>query len=382
MLGAAQEGPHSRRSEVWIVDDSDLQAELGRRALADTHEVRVFRDGGDLLEALGTGGSPDLLVVDWHMPTLSGLDICRFVRETRDAGSLPILILTATGGPDLAEAFQAGANDFVLKPFSRTELEARVSALVRNRDIHSQLAAMEGRLRVEGEFRELFIGMLAHDLRQPLHTLVLASRTLQQMVPTSPLLTKLFGTQERASGRMGRMIAELLDFTRSRPESGMPIERRPMDLESLTRAVLDESMAAHPERSFRLTTDGPCPGSWDHDRLWQVCTNLLGNAVEHSTSPSSPIDVTLMKRGDQVELMVSNEGTPIPSNLLPHLFEPFRRGRGASPSAGLGLGLHIVQQIARAHGGSVDVQSDRNATVFRVTLPTDPALSSRQSGAA
>jgi signal transduction histidine kinase len=371
-MGVAR--PHAKdtwpRPVIWLVDDSDLQGELGRRALASAQDVRIFNDGTTLLEALGSGGNPDLLVVDWHMPDVCGLDVCRFVRETRDAATLPILILTATGGPDLAEAFEAGANDFVLKPFSPTELDARVGALIRTKNAHRQLAEMERRLRVEGEFRERFIGMLAHDLRQPLNTFLLASQTIGRVVPTSPILAKLLETQDSAAGRMTRMIAELLDFARSRPDSGMPIERQLMDFESLARMVVDEMRAAHPERSIQLTANGPFVGHWDPDRLAQVCTNLLANAIEHSSSPASPIDVRLARRRDHVELSVSNEGKPIPSNLLPLLFEPFLRGRDASRSSGgVGLGLHIVQEIARAHGGTVSAESDASATVFRVTLP-------------
>ena len=170
------------------------------------------------------------------------------------------------------------------------------------------------------------------------------------------------------------MVAELLDFTRSRPETGMPIERRLMDLEPLARSVIEEMRVGHPSRSFRLNVQGPCIGCWDRDRLAQVCSNLIGNAVEHSSSPSSPIEVGVAKRAEHVELSVSNEGTPIPSSLRPELFEPFRRGPDApKASGGLGLGLYIVQQIVRAHGGTVSAESDVRATVFRVSLPIAPS---------
>jgi signal transduction histidine kinase len=363
---------------VWIVDDSELQAELGRRALAEQHEVRVFRDGATLLEALGAERAPHLLVVDWHMPQLSGLDVCRFVRETRDAATLPILVVTATGGDDLSAAFAAGANDFVLKPFSPTELDARVSALARNNGIHARLAETERRLRAEGEFRDRLIGVLAHDLRQPLNTLMIANQVMCTKVTVNPETTRVMDVQRRCAARMAAMISALLDFTRSQPESGMPVDRQDMDLEEVVRGVIDEMRVGHPGRSFRLEVAGSSTGRWDRDRLAQVCTNLIANAVEHSSSPLSPIDVLLQGRDDGVELTVTNQGQPIPAELLPVLFDAFRRGDVASTkSGGLGLGLYIVQEIVRAHGGTVRAESDAAATAFRVKLPVETTPFSR-----
>jgi signal transduction histidine kinase len=374
MGDAPTDGLRVARARVWIVDDSDLQGEICRRALADVHDVTVFADGANMLEALGSA-SPEVLVLDWHMPNLSGLDLCRFVRETRDTATLPILIVTATGADDLAEAFAAGANDFVQKPFSPTELAARVGGLVRSKQIHARLAEVEARLRVEGEFRERFIGMLAHDLRQPLNTFVLANQTMASKPTPSVSLGSLLEMQRNAAERMSRMIAELLDFTRIRPETGMPIEPQQTNLEVLVRSVIDEMRVGHPTRSFRLEVQGPCVGHWDPDRLAQVCANLLGNAVEHSPSPFSHIDVEVQGRPEFVELSVSNTGKPIPGDLMPVLFEPFRRGREAGRSSGgLGLGLHIVHEIVRAHGGSVTAESDATATVFRVRLPLGSAV--------
>ena len=361
-------------AKIWIVDDSDLQGEICRRALADVHDVTVFADGANMLEALGSA-PPDVLVLDWHMPNLSGLDLCRFVRETRDAVSLPILIVTATGADDLAEAFAAGTNDFVQKPFSPTELAARVGGLVRSKQIHAHLAEVESRLRVEGEFRERFIGMLAHDLRQPLNTFILANQTMQSKPTPSVSLGSLLEMQRNAAERMTRMISELLDFTRIRPETGMPIELRETNLEEVVRAAVEEMRVGHPARTFRLNVQGPCVGRWDPDRIAQVCGNLLGNAIEHSTSPFSHVDVDVRGHPGLVELSVSNVGKPIPVDLMPLLFEPFRRGREPGRSTGgLGLGLHIVHEIVRAHGGTVTAESDATATVFRVRLPLDPAL--------
>jgi sigma-B regulation protein RsbU (phosphoserine phosphatase) len=382
MTVSTSDGPGAvpPRARIWAVDDSALQGEICRLALEPFYEVRLFNHGARLLEALATSHEPpDVLVVDWHMPELSGLDVCRFVRETRDSGTLPVLVLTASGVENLAEAFEAGANDFVRKPFSVIELVARIKGLARGKLIHDRLAEAERRLRVEGEYRERFIGMLAHDLRQPLNTVALANQALVQSTASGPAAPPLLIVQNQAAKRMSRMISELLDFTRSRPETGMPLERRFLDLETVAREVIEEMRIGHPDRSFELNVTGSCEGSWDRDRLAQICSNLITNAIEHSSSPTTAIAVNVTRQSDHVELSVSNQGTPIPESLLPLIFEPFRRGTGASrASSGVGLGLHIVYEIARAHGGTVAAQSDASATVFRVALPTDPQPASRR----
>jgi signal transduction histidine kinase len=321
---------------------------------------------------LSSSTPPDLLILDWHMPNLSGLDCCRFVRATRDAGGLPILILTATGADYLAEAFEAGANDFMHKPFARLELHARVGGLIRNKLIHGRLAELERLLRIEGEYRERFIGMLAHDLRQPLNTFALANNTMMQ--PQSPSLPagfrSLLEMQNRATKRMNRMIAELLDFTRSRPASGMPISRELVDFSGVARDIVDEMRIGHPDRTLEFNVLGSCEGYWDRDRLAQLCSNLIGNAIEHSSNRSTPIRIDLKRHAENVELSVANAGLAIPESLLAVLFEPFRRGsKPGRSTSGVGLGLHIVNEIVRAHRGTIDVRSDDVHTVFQVTLP-------------
>lgn len=357
------------RPSVWVVDDSPLEAELCRRALSNAHDVRVFAGGGEMLETLSRERLPHVLVLDWHMPELSGVEVCRFVREARDMAELPILILTATGSTDhLLEALAAGANDFVAKPFSEAELKARVSALVSTAELHARLMKAERRLRVEAEFRERFMGMLAHDLRQPLNAIVMSTRALTQSALPEKA-ENFLAIQSRASARMQRMIAELLDFARSRPESGIPIETQLIDLTAVARTAIEEIQLMNPARPVELEVHGDCRGEWDPDRVAQICSNLLCNALEHAT-PDSQVEVRLVASDDDVELCVSNRGPAIPEEVLTTLFQPYRRGHAVrSSSGGVGLGLHIVQQIALAHGGTVVARSDGERTRFVVALP-------------
>jgi signal transduction histidine kinase len=354
------------RASVWVVDDSALHGEACRRALAEKYEVRVYEGGGQMLEELGQRRLPDVLVLDWHMPDMSGIEVCRFVRDQRNLAELPILILTAAGSTEsLLDALRSGANDFVRKPFFESELEARVSTLARMSFLHGRLAEVEGRLRVEAEFRERFMGMLAHDLRQPLNAISMAALAMQAATPQT--FSKFHGMQLRAVERMGRMIGELLDFTRNRPESGMPIQRESIDLAEIVQNVVDEIRVAHADHPLTLSVEGSCSGKWDADRLAQICSNLLGNAIEHSPA-GSPVAVQLVGDDENVMLRVSNVGPAIPLDVQKTLFQPFRRGRRGT-GKGLGLGLHIVDQIVRAHGGTIAVESDGSGSHFAVSLP-------------
>jgi signal transduction histidine kinase len=357
-------------SSVWLVDDSPLQAEVMRRDLADRHTVTVFHEADAMLERLSLGERPDLLVLDWQMPGLSGLDACRFVRGLLDSAELPIVIVTATGEhEDLITGLTAGANDFLRKPFDVAELNARVAALVRTKRLHAKLTATESALRDEANFREQFLAILAHDLRQPLNVFALGSETLRVPDTSQEARDRVASQLVRAAGRMQRMIGELLDFSRARPFGGMPIAPRTTDLAEVAREVVDEIRLAHPARVIDVAVAGACHGTWDPDRLAQVVSNLVENALAHSPE-GSPVSMAIGAKAGRIEVVVENFGETIPAELLPTIFDAFRGG-GAQKSArtGLGLGLYIVAQIVKAHGGTVTAESGEGRTRFEVKLP-------------
>lgn len=217
-------------------------------------------------------------------------------------------------------------------------------------------------------FRERFIGILGHDLRSPL-TAILASAglILRHRDSADPVLAaaaRITGSAER----MGRMISDLLDFTHARLGGGLPVKRVPCDLRDVMRAVVDEITAADPGRKIALQVEGATSGSFDPDRAAQLLQNLLQNAIAYSPA-GEEILVQLRGRDGEVEIAVSNAGADISAEERALLFDPFRRGHTApQESKGLGLGLFIVQQIARAHGGDVSVESANGRTTFRATL--------------
>ncbi|PTL80030.1 PAS domain-containing protein [Vitiosangium sp. GDMCC 1.1324] len=239
----------------------------------------------------------------------------------------------------------------------------------------TDLKRFEEHLRRTAEFRERFLGIVSHDLRNPLGIITLSANLLlrQETLPERAL--RLAQRIALNAELMGRMIGDLLDLTRGRLGGGIPITPVPTDLGPLGRRVVSELEVAHPARELRLEVRGDLRGEWDPDRLAQLLGNLLKNALDYSPE-DLPVALALRDEGERVRIEVLNQGEPIPAELLPELFEPFRRGeqRGSKPSSGLGLGLYIVQQIATAHGGTVAARSSREeGTVFTVQLPRAPS---------
>jgi PAS domain S-box-containing protein len=228
-------------------------------------------------------------------------------------------------------------------------------------------------LRQIAEFRERFLGIVSHDLRNPLNAILLSVNALMRADGEVKHHLKNIRRIATSAERMERMIADLLDFTRGRLGGGIPISPRPANLRSICGQVLEELEAGNPQREFRLSTTGDFQGTWDPDRLAQLFGNLGKNAVDYSPE-GIPVDFVLRDEGDSVCVEVHNEGPPIPAELLPGIFEPFRRATDEQhPTSGLGLGLFIVQQIAHAHGGRIEVRSNEaEGTTFRVWLPRAP----------
>jgi signal transduction histidine kinase len=220
------------------------------------------------------------------------------------------------------------------------------------------------------QLREQLIGIVSHDLRNPLNAITLSAATLLRRTDLDDLAHRGIRRILEAADRANRLIRDLLDFTQARMGQTLPVKRQAVDLHALTQQVVDEVQQAAVDRELKLESEGDGWGKWDPDRMAQVLTNLLTNALQYSPA-GTPIRVGTRGEARGVLLTVSNEGPPIPVELLPTLFEPMTRGTEAgSERRSIGLGLFIVEQIVRAHGGSIEVRSTAEAgTSFRVFLP-------------
>jgi signal transduction histidine kinase len=230
---------------------------------------------------------------------------------------------------------------------------------------------------------ELFSGVLAHDLRNPLGAILTAAQLAIMRVEKNDL-TRLAAPLNRmlSSGRrMARMVDQLLDLSRVRLGVGMQLDPRPLDLRAVLADVRGELADGQPEAAIDIESLGAPEGQWDEDRLCQVFSNLVGNALIHGRAG---VGVRIRLDGtaaDQVRVSVHNQGV-VPAELMPALFQPLARleRRGEKPQ-GLGLGLFIAAQIVKAHGGQIAVESSEEAgTTFVVTLPRGPVRGSHDHG--
>ena len=484
----------TRGARVLLADDNaDMREYLGR-LLSHIWRVEAVGNGAAALEA-ARRERPDLILSDIMMPVLDGFGLLREIRADPRLHSVPIILLSARAGEESrVEGLQAGADDYLVKPFAARELVARVTthlqfARVRaaaedaadtlraifdnapvglalfDRELHylqvnrtlaefnrrsveahlgrritdvlPELPAADletkvravladgqlhpgqevrdptpdhptGRIlegsyfpvkRADGEiigvgkilidvtegrraeaeraraarFTELFVGILGHDLRNPLNAITIGAVLLQQKLASSPdaLIVDRIIT---SANRMARMVGQLLDLTRARVAGGIAIMRQPANLSAVVVAAVDELRTVYPNREVHTSVPESLDGGWDADRLAQVVSNLVGNALEHG-EPERPIRLRLLEQDGTATLTVHNHGAPIPPDMIPVLFDPFRAGdRGAGKAtSGLGLGLYISAEIVRAHDGAISVHSDADATTFTVTLPIRPS---------
>ncbi len=218
-------------------------------------------------------------------------------------------------------------------------------------------------------FQRHVLGVVGHDLRNPLSAIVTATKLLGRH-DLPPPQARLLGRIAGCADRIEEIVRALLDFARVRGGMGVPITRRPCDLADIACEVAEECRLSHPGRQVDCTGEGDCAGEWDPDRIAQLLTNLVSNALDYSPE-GAPVWVRWRGGEREVVLEVANAGPPIPPEVVPRLFEPFLRGE-TGRRGGLGLGLFIAGAIAGAHRGRIDVRSSEPAgTVFTVRLPRE-----------
>jgi len=227
-----------------------------------------------------------------------------------------------------------------------------------------------------GRDKDLFLAVLGHDLRNPLSAIKMGSALLLRSDTITARDHNSAVTISRSADRMGQMVHDLLDFTRTRLGARLPISAERCDLRTICNRIAEEMRTAHPDRPISVECDGDCAGQWDASRIEQLLSNLVGNAVQHGYR-GTPVNITL--DGNQAETVtvgVLNRGPSIPEWQRRSIFDPLTRGvdpeaeADADHRTSLGLGLYIAHEIASAHGGTIDLtSSELGGTTFRVVLP-------------
>lgn len=348
-----------------LVDDTPenlvaLEALLRRDGL----EILTARSGAEALELLLLH-EVALAFLDVQMPDMDGFELAELMRGADRTKHVPIIFVTA-GARDPQRAFkgyETGAVDFLYKPIEPHVLKSKA-------EIFFELSRQRRDLTTALRLNEMFVGILGHDLRNPLAAMMAGVQLLERDLD-DPKHARTLRRMISSGQRMTDMIEQLLDLTRARLAGGLGFvrARKRLDVANLVQRTAEELRGAHPEREIRVEAGGDCVTSGDPDRLLQLFSNLIGNALQHG-APDSAVTVTVGGASDGIVVQIRNRGV-IPAELLPTLFDPFRgRRRPASEARGLGLGLYISQQIAVSHGGNVSAEStpDRETT-FTVRLP-------------
>ncbi|MEO6600671.1 MAG: response regulator [Polyangiaceae bacterium] len=380
----------SERALVWLVDDSPLEREMARSVLSEQYNVVLFSDGPPVIESLAAGERPDVLVLDWHMPQMSGLEVCRFLRQQYDEASLPILILTATGGQDdLLDGLAAGANDFVTKSFDPAELLARVGTLARANILHDSLKRTELATRRAREAadeanraKDVFLATVSHELRTPLNSILGWARLLSEGTLDAEALKRGLATIQRNAQIQVQLIEDILDTTRV-ISGKLHLDLASLDLGNIARAAFDVVKPSADAKQLNLelsVQEGSLRLRGDSDRLQQAIGNLLANAVKF-TPAGGRVSLEVTKRENAIVACVRDTGKGIAEGFLPHVFDRFRQEDDAATRrhSGLGLGLALVRHIVAAHGGLVNASSagEGQGAAFTITLPSDDARISR-----
>jgi len=381
------EGDKLKRLATAHVDPDKVAsvAELARRYPPDptskTGVYEIVRTGkAQMMTQIPRELLMRAAVDEEHLKLIDALQLRSYVGVPLSIGGKVLGVMTFV----MAESNRAYDEEDLA--FARA-LAERAALAIENarlfREIETARAAIAGQLvneerrRLEAEeqtrFAETFVGMLGHDLRNPLNAIVMTTRLLRRMA-TAPNEVNAVDRVLSSAQRMSSMVGQLLDLTRSRIAGGITIDKAPVDVSGLVAEVVDELRRAYPSRQIDWTGGAGLHAAGDRDRLAQVFSNLVGNALEHG-DPARPVTIELRTEGNDVTLAVHNHGPAIPPEFLKFLFEPFRRTVVRSErSKGLGLGLYITEQIIRAHGGRVEVTSTaEHGTTFSVTVPRSDA---------
>lgn len=361
-----------KRKSLLIIDDEVLFSESLKEILRDEYKVHTassVKEG--LRKCLNTGVG--LVFMDMAMPDISGIEGCKRIKEIEDCKDIPIIMVTAEESQErLQSAFDAGAIDYIRKPLNKVELLARIRSALRLKSEMDCRRSHEEELIRLNELKNRFLGIAAHDLRNPLQAIKLSSDLLLGGNLPEKKIKSIVEMINSATVKMMALVENLLDV--SVIESGrLELQPKSASLHRLLkeRACLFSIVAGRKHIAIHSKLSDIPDFPFDSNRIAQVMDNLLSNAIKFSPAGSN-IHVNLAQDGNRAVISVKDEGPGIPAGEQDRLFVEFQR-TSVQPTGGeksTGLGLAIVKKIVDAHGGNVWVKNspDSGAT-FGFTLP-------------
>ena len=342
---------------LFVEDDIGKRYVIARQLRQHGFDVQECETGEQGIKSVSP--EHDVAILDIKLPDMYGWDVCKRIKENPETATIKVLELSATlaSAEDRATGLELVADCYLVHPVELVELVAALRSLIRLRH------AERDRLRA----RELLLATLGHDLRNPLNVIATGLSVLAESPTLVPADRDIVIRVDRTVDRMRRMIDQLMVFAQTLGGEVVQVSPATIDLTDLARQVVAEAepAAKHPIE-IESTLEEPIVG--DPDKLTRLVENLVINGVRHG---DGPIKLRLSREDSCAVLAVHNDGPAISADLMPTLFDPFTR---AKKSGGFGLGLYIVNQFARAHRGSVHVESsDQTGTTFTVKLPFGPS---------
>jgi signal transduction histidine kinase len=397
--------PAAGRPRVLIAEDNRELATYIRTLLEGDCEFHIVTDGEAALTEV-RHDPPDLILADVMMPRRDGISLCKEVKSDPATATIPVILLTAlTHREALLKGWEAGADEYLFKPFHPKELVTRVRGMIavgRQRKEHDK-----ARYRVQEELeqqvqlrtaqlmeahrrKDAFLTMLAHELRNPLAPLRNALHVLRRRETIDPAVSQGYERMERQVLHLGRIVDDLLDVSRI-VQGKIQLRPERVDLARLVRNAVEDHRGMLQQAGLILDVNLPEVPVWvmgDATRLSQIVANLLDNAAKF-TGPGGRVNIQLVvdARATNADIVIRDTGIGIERDLLPRLFETFTQADQSleRSKGGLGLGLSLVKGLTELHGGTVHAASagPRSGAEFTVKLPVLPeplALSTMPAG--
>jgi signal transduction histidine kinase len=356
---------------VLVVEDQLYDRELLVRVLrSDGHRVTTAVSGHEGLAEMDRS-SPDVVLCDVIMPGMSGLEFCRAVKSRRSPTFVAVLLVTGkTEREDLLAGFEAGADDYIVKPIEARELKARVRTMVRIHQLQTELIEKSQKLADANRDMEEFLHAVSHDLRAPMISLTgLASMLAREHAATLGREGGLIVDQLRASvGSMSALVNHLVEFARM---GSAPHRPRPINLRLLIDQACTNLCSELQKTPVQIDIQADWPMlSVDPVSICQVFQNLIGNAIKFMGTQGAPrIEVRGRQQGSEWEIFVRDNGVGIPPEKHLEIFRLFAR-LGQIDADGLGVGLSTTEKVIKRHGGRIWVESEvGHGSTFYFTLP-------------